>query len=69
MKKYHAVSAVIKGWFQNQRLRHKEAMGYTCRGILDPYKRGSLKAVQVSDSRGLKVGEQSILKRTINLEY
>ena len=69
MKKYHAVSAVIKGWFQNQILRHKEVQGYTCRGILDPYKRGSVIAVQVSDSRGLKVGEQSILKRTINLEY
>ena len=50
-------------------MRYTEARGYACRGILDPYKRGSLKAVQVSDSRGLKVGEQSILKRTINLEY
>ena len=57
MKKYHAVPAVTKAWFQNKRLRHKEVQGYTCRGVLNPNKRGQLQAVQVSDSRGLKVGE------------
>ena len=55
MKKYHAVSAVIKGWFQNKRLRHEEARGYTCKGVLNPNKRGQLQAVQVSGSRDLKV--------------
>jgi len=35
MKKYHAVPAVTKAWFQNKRLRHKEVQGYTCSGILE----------------------------------
>ena len=32
MKKDHAVSAVIKAWFQNKSLRYIETEGYRCTG-------------------------------------